>query len=91
MGEGTNERGWQLHVFDIKDPDTEIEARTLFQVQATLAGDIITPQGCVIIGFQWAPPQDKEDDNHLYVFVERKHVVAGFFPWPEGIDPSSWD
>ena len=87
----SEEGGWLIHVYDVADPDTEIDAEKLFKVEETNIGDVIVPQGCTIVGFQWSPPKGEERDAHLHVYVERHYMVTGFFPWPVGVNPAGWD
>ena len=64
--------GIDLTVFDIERPGESINADALFSVKETCIGDVVVPENCEIIGFQWAPPDNEDDTVHLYVYVQRR-------------------
>lgn len=70
--------GMDLGVFDIEEPEKALDANKIFTVEKTNAGEVIMPDMCEIVGFQWAPPTDGENNKvHLYVYVRRRGVVTG--------------
>ena len=75
-------KGMDLTAFDVEKPEESLNVDALFSVKETDIGDVVIPENCEIVGFQWAPPDNEDGTVHLYVYVRRRSVVTGVVLWP---------